>query len=360
MLAQTFRDVLPKAKALGGRVVDQLDDIIAQFSGLWSVQHNEDGTHGDITADSLVVSGDTTFEGNVTGGAGVSAVLDNIRLRGADNNGLGYVSFLTDEEAETIFVGGASIGRTQVSAVDQLYSQGNWIPSQSLTYSLGLASRVWSSFYTLVINLGGLSGTVIVAYDLVRDALSSNKNFVPTADDSFDLGWTNGISTQHWRSLFLSASVNMGEGVGHIVFPSTPVPSANQNTLDTYAEGSWTPVLEFGGASTGITYSTQTGSYVKVGKLVTVSMNITLTSKGSSTGLAAVNGLPFTVGKTGLGPTSFQNMSANVWGLKGVAVETTASVLFQYDSPPTVVNTDDTDFTNTSILIWSASYIADA
>lgn len=60
MLSQTFRDVLPKAKKMGEVLVHQLDDIIAQFSGLWNVQHDDDGTHGDITADSIEVDGPIT------------------------------------------------------------------------------------------------------------------------------------------------------------------------------------------------------------------------------------------------------------------------------------------------------------
>src|SRR5690349_12758308 len=57
--------------------------------------------------------------------------------------------------------------------------------------------------------------------------------------------------------------------------------------------GSFTPVLKFGGATTGITYSTQTGSYIAIGSLVFVSVNITLTSKGTATGTATIEGLPF-------------------------------------------------------------------
>ena len=58
----------------------------------------------------------------------------------------------------------------------------------------------------------------------------------------------------------------------------------------------WTPVLSFGGASTGITYTTQTGEYVRIGDLVYVVCKITLSSKGSATGTAIVTGLPVASG----------------------------------------------------------------
>jgi hypothetical protein len=68
------------------------------------------------------------------------------------------------------------------------------------------------------------------------------------------------------------------------------------NTLDDYEEGTFTPVITFGGASVGITYTAgrQSGIYTKVGNLVTYSIHIQLTNKGSSTGALQVTGVPFT------------------------------------------------------------------
>ena len=66
------------------------------------------------------------------------------------------------------------------------------------------------------------------------------------------------------------------------------------NTLDDYEEGTFTPSLTFGGGATGMTYNAQQGSYVKVGKMCYISLRITLTSKGSSSGGAIITGLPFT------------------------------------------------------------------
>jgi hypothetical protein len=46
---------------------------------------------------------------------------------------------------------------------------------------------------------------------------------------------------------------------GQIAFPATQSASAGANTLDDYEEGDWTPVLTFGGGTTGITYTVQLG-----------------------------------------------------------------------------------------------------
>jgi hypothetical protein len=61
---------------------------------------------------------------------------------------------------------------------------------------------------------------------------------------------------------------------------------------DNAAESTFTPVLEFGGATTGITYGTQSGRYIRVGKRLFIQIRIVLTSKGSATGDATVSGLP--------------------------------------------------------------------
>ena len=78
-------------------------------------------------------------------------------------------------------------------------------------------------------------------------------------------------------------------GIG---FPATQVASADPNTLDDYEEGTWTPVVSFGGASVGIT-GTFSGTYTKVGNVVTVACILNFTSKGSSTGSMLVSGMPF-------------------------------------------------------------------
>jgi len=79
-----------------------------------------------------------------------------------------------------------------------------------------------------------------------------------------------------------------------IAFPATQVASADANTLDDYEEGTWTPVLNFGGATTGITYTYQTGYYTKIGRAVLITGTIVLSSKGSAVGTATITGLPFT------------------------------------------------------------------
>jgi hypothetical protein len=78
---------------------------------------------------------------------------------------------------------------------------------------------------------------------------------------------------------------------GGLKFPATQVASADANTLDDYEEGSWTP--SFGGPS-AVTYTQQTGRYVKVGRMVTVQAVIRWSSYTASGSNATLGGLPFT------------------------------------------------------------------
>ena len=79
-----------------------------------------------------------------------------------------------------------------------------------------------------------------------------------------------------------------------ITFPAAQSASSDANTLDDYEEGTFTPTVTFGGNSTGMSYNRQYGRYTKIGNRVLVNIYISFTAKGSSTGVAIINGLPFT------------------------------------------------------------------
>jgi len=84
--------------------------------------------------------------------------------------------------------------------------------------------------------------------------------------------------------------------VDQLAFAATQSASADANTLDDYEEGTFTPTIAFGGASTGVVYTTQTGVYTKIGNLVTFSIALAISNNGSSTGDTTIGTLPFTPG----------------------------------------------------------------
>ena len=93
---------------------------------------------------------------------------------------------------------------------------------------------------------------------------------------------------------------------GGIQFPATAIPSADANTLDDYEEGNWTPAV--GGNAT---YFTVTGQYVKIGRLVvaTFDMTINVLGTGSSN---VISGLPFAGGGNSQGQPGSVGYFANL------------------------------------------------
>lgn len=133
--------------------------------------------------------------------------------------------------------------------------------------------------------------------------------------------------------------------------PGTWTPSY---TVEDYEEGTWTPTLTFGGGSTGITYSEQSGKYLKIGQLVFVKSRITLTSKGSSTGQALVTGLPFTAENFGgCVMHYYANMVGGPWAGYISSTQINPTVL----SAITVGIPDHTAFNNNSDFIYVGHYM---
>lgn len=83
---------------------------------------------------------------------------------------------------------------------------------------------------------------------------------------------------------------------GRLTFPASQNASSDANTLDDYAEGTWTPVLQYatvGSSSWAVT--TQTGYYTKIGRQVTVSFTYQgVPTNGTASGNLQITGWPFT------------------------------------------------------------------
>lgn len=130
--------------------------------------------------------------------------------------------------------------------------------------------------------------------------------------------------------------------------------------LSQYDEGTWTPVLKFAGATTGITYSAQTGKYTRVGRLVAAYCKIELSSKGSASGAAEIYGLPFTLPGSGISvPVSAYINEISYTGSVNFHAEGTTDriALQQVSEAGSVTYLNDSNFTNTSAIEISISYM---
>lgn len=78
-----------------------------------------------------------------------------------------------------------------------------------------------------------------------------------------------------------------------ITFPATQVACTDVNTLDDYEEGTWTPQLTGGSGGAYTMGASNAGTYVKIGKLVTLHAFVQWTGGGPYSGLLIVSGFPF-------------------------------------------------------------------
>jgi len=177
------------------------------------------------------------------------------------------------------------------------------------------------------------------------------------------------IRTSNVEKLGIDAAGVVSLPIGQLSFPATQNASAGANVLDDYEEGTWTPQMLVQTLSTGITQSVSEGTYIKIGKLVTIAGAIALTSKGAGTGVITIGGLPFTVASTpsnaifGLGGLmpAFSGMSSITGAMQVNALAGgTAMIVSQWSATGPVQLTNTANMTNTSQMYFSYSYIASA
>jgi hypothetical protein len=123
-------------------------------------------------------------------------------------------------------------------------------------------------------------------------------------------------------------------------------------------QGTFTPGVSFNNGTSGITYSTQSGTYTKIGNIIHFNINITLTSKGSSTGTARVTGLPFTPALTATYVIANAiNLTAAGEPYVTVASGVTTAVIQLFNSGGSPTSLTDTAFANNTTFRVSGTYL---
>ena len=253
----------------------------------------------------LALASDTLPEvlakGNTTGGTDL-AVSAGDDITFADNS-------------KAIFGAGSDISIYSDGSTGQVTGNVNVTGAATLSGSLGVgatpaaANKVQVAVATNTVSTGSP----------VDSSFFNIQGGTTTVGDGVSLQISNlsGAKETAWRISAVTASGNNGDLVfngyaggadyperlrilptGGITFNGD---TAQANALDDYEEGVWTPELRFGGATTGIAYATQYGTYTKIGRLITAYGKIALSSKGSATGNAELYGLPITLPTGGIG-----------------------------------------------------------
>jgi len=259
---------------------------------------------------------DQTFTGTTT--TDVLNVTGAFTSLGIDDNATSTA--ITIDSSENVGIGTAAPTNT-------LHLAGN-----ASTPSLRLSSASSPTFY----------------WDIGRENLTSGDFVFNSA--------AGGSATERMRidssgHAIIPAGVTLGTAVG--VYSAA-------NTLDDYEEGTFTPTIEFGGASVGLTYALQGGYYTKVGQSVTFSCYFVLSTKGTSAGTAVIKGLPFASyisaashTAVSLRPTniSFADMMTGY-----ITVSASQVQLTEITNAGTGSNLDNTNFINSSNLMIAGSY----
>lgn len=151
-------------------------------------------------------------------------------------------------------------------------------------------------------------------------------------------------------------------GVNYPVGPYTLGLDSVNNLIPEGVLTSFPIQLNFGGAHVGMTLTTQTGWYMKFGRMTMFQVTLQLSAKGSSTGAATLDGFPFTSTSNPVAPPF------NVFAIQdytGITLSGTMSGSFGSNSSSAglidvrtsgVVTMNDTNFSNSSFLTVNGWY----
>lgn len=165
---------------------------------------------------------------------------------------------------------------------------------------------------------------------------------------------------------YIASTITRDSEVMSIVLANDgPGSGLDADTLDgaSFEESTWTPVLSFGGGSTGITYdSDRHGRYTRLGKSVWFAIRFNLTNKGSSTGNATIS-LPITASSAPTsmvwsfgGYTSNVSLTTNAVFSPVITAGGTTILLGQQVGGSSRTNLDNTHFANNSQVRISGYY----
>lgn len=226
-----------------------------------------------------------------------------------------------------------------------------------------------------------INGGVVTAAKMATGAAAGNLGFTPLNPTKNLSDLANAQLSQQNLGLGTAATKNVTSGaatyvagvapggviVGHAAtFQDTGGTIGDGGQLgiaarQTYAAANWTPSLQLGGSTVGITYGTQVATYTRIGQVVFCIFQIVLTSKGAAAGAATIAGLPFAATvSSNIGGGGSAAQYSNMAGLVGVPIFLASSGanfinLSQFNAANMAAVTD-ANFTNTTLLAGEFFY----
>jgi hypothetical protein len=219
-----------------------------------------------------------------------------------------------------------------------------------------------------------LNGNVLVGTTTYNDGVtgilnSANGRLYATASSAASLN-LNRLTSTGEVAIFKYASTPIAAinitsngatytGTNGITFTATQTASADANTLDDYEEGTFTATFRIGGTSNG----TATGTYTKIGRVVTYDINFFNGSyTKSGTGALTITGMPFACGSASfyMGQIGFFNTyNSTTNGFPFLEIPNNGTTLtFQRQGADNFQTVTDTMISNGTLLIRvSGTYI---
>lgn len=291
----------------------------------------------NLTGSGNTSIGSTSNTGTIAIGNTNSAAVNLVGPFNANINGTNNTAINSAANSGTIAIGNSNSGAITVTTGSgnfSLVGGGHTVnlANDAAINTVNLGSGTSGSITTIKAGTGGMTLSTGTTGNL---AINTGTTGVLT------LGTTQ------------TGNVTIGNTTG-----TTSIQFGSGSALSTYVTTSnFTPVLSFGGGTTGITYGTQTGKYIQIGNSILFTIEIVLTSKGSSSGAARITGLPQTVNTNAAVSVNYGLITFTGDQIGPVAVGGTNQVfLYNCSSGNAVVELADTNFANTTTLRVSGIY----
>lgn len=283
-----FDEFVTEVAGVAQCLADQFDASSVSLNEWLSKQHKSDGSHGNMTADTITVGVTSSVVvstlGNLMVGGGGTFTTARFTVR-AD---LGWIANVaaTSQPADLDL----SADATFQSRIRFIETGTSPVLGWELGHNITVTDRSFD-LYNLTNNQTVLHATEAGAVT-VPFTLSVTGNFAINTN-KLTVNATNGDTViGGGGTLTVPGVINVN---GDLLFPATQVASANPNALDDYEEGTWTPA---DGSGAGLSLTVSGATYCKIGQQVVAAFNIVfpVTASGAS---AAISGLPFTIRTSG-------------------------------------------------------------
>lgn len=200
-----------------------------------------------------------------------------------------------------------------VLTVDRSGAVGSVIEVQKDNSTVGNISNIGNDFA-----IGSSTGSGAgLRFDGSGNLMYPSNSLGASRDNAVDLG----ASSVRFKDLYLSSGIYVGGTVA-------------ANHLDDYEEGTWTPVIKGSGGDPSPSYTSQIGTYRKVGKLLSLNFYLHASSSSGGAGYIEIGGLPFSV--TGAGTGGYPAINGGYYHMGGanVAVNPKNTVRWQANASP--------------------------